>query len=129
MKIKNKIIIVSILFLICGIYIAYKGCFGTPVITIFNDSHAILKNIKISGTGYSKIILEIKPKEKFTFVASAKGETGIIIDFESPNGRIFRDDLAYIEARGGYGVLLTITNNFEIKTDYEMNKFYLKRIL
>ena len=125
----TPIIIISILFLICGVYIAYKGCVGLPVITIFNDSSTLLKNIKISGAGYSEIIPEIKPKKKFSFVVSAKEETGIIIDFESPNGRIFRDDLAYIEERGGYVVLLTITNNFEIKTDYEMNKFSLKRIL
>lgn len=129
MKLKNKLIIIAMPLLICGSYIAYKGYFGAPVITVCNHSSVSLKNIKVSGGGYSKIIPEVKPKEKFSFVASAKGETGVIIDFESPNGRIFRDDLAYIEQRGGYGVLLTINNNFEIKTDYEMNKFSIKRIL
>ncbi len=129
MKLKNKLILISIIVLICSSYIAYKGYLGAPVITIFNDSPVFLRNVKLSGTGYSKIIQEIKPNESLSFVVTAKGETGIIIDFESPAGHIFRDDLAYIEEHGGYGILLTITNDFEIKIDYEMNKFSLKRIL
>jgi len=130
MKSKNKLFTFSIFvaFFICSAYIIYRGLFGAPVITVYNDSPVILRTIKLSGTGYSKIIPEIKPKESFTFIATVKGEAGIVIDFESPNGHIFRDDLAYMEERDEYGVLLTITNNYEIKIDYEMNKFSLKRI-
>ncbi len=130
MKSKNKLLTSSIfvVLFICSAYIIYKGLFGAPIITVYNDLPVILRTIKLSGTGYSKIIPEINPKESFTFIATAKGETGIVIDFESPSGHIFRDDLAYIEERGGYGIRLTITNNYEIKTDYEMNKFSLKRI-
>jgi hypothetical protein len=99
---------------LCLLSLGTCSYFQAPVITIRNDSPVILHNISLIGTGFTETIPSLQPGKVISVTVRPHGESGLEIQFDSPQGRITKGDLAYIEASGGYKVTITVNEKFEV---------------
>jgi len=81
---------------------AYGSCSRAPVITINNDSLVTITNISLVGSGFSETIPSLEASKAISIRVHPQGESGLEIRFDTPSGRIKKDELAYIETSGGY---------------------------
>ena len=58
--------------------------------------------------------------EVITVTVHPTGESGLEIQFDTPGGRVVKNDLAYIEANGGYKVTIRINEKFEVDSKLEL---------
>jgi hypothetical protein len=105
---KKYFIILSIICLFsCSFYKA-------PEITIYNDSSEPIKNITLLGSGFSKNIPLLESSKSISITVQSVGESALEMQFDTPKGRIIKDDLAYVESRGGYKVTIKIDEDFNV---------------
>ena len=121
--IKNKIkVFIAILIVVISI-IAFKGYrlyseySKPPQITIINDSNSDLTNITLCGVGFNKKIGDIFTGKSLKVEVKPRSESSLEISFTANSKKYTKDDLAYIEPRGGYIVKLTIDETFNIKSE------------
>jgi len=107
--------------LICAIAAAlalrgvYRAYFGSPVITIINQSPHRVHDIVLRGNSFVKAVGPIPAGATQAIVVDPPGESGLMIEFVANGHRITKDDLAYIESSGGYCVSLLIDDQLEIR--------------
>ncbi len=94
--------------------VALAGCSRAPVITISNRSTNTLANVVVSGSGFSNRIDSIAPGAERSFTVRPPGVSGLRVTFDTGGQRIDVDDLAYIEARGGYRVAVTVQPDLKV---------------
>jgi hypothetical protein len=105
---------VAQLLLVAGT-IGVAGCSSSPVITITNRSDAVLTNLKVSGSGFSEHVESIAPATSRAITVRPRGESGLRVSFDSRGRHVDVDDLAYLEASGGYRVALTVQPDLKIE--------------
>jgi hypothetical protein len=94
--------------------VALTGCSRAPVITISNRSTNALANVVVSGSGFSNRIDSIAAGAESRFTVRPRGESGLRVAFDAGGQRIDVDDLAYIEAGGGYRVAVTVQPDLKV---------------
>jgi hypothetical protein len=94
--------------------VALSGCTRAPVITISNRSTNTLANVVVSGSGFSNRIDSIAAGAERRFTVRPPGESGLRVTFDAGSQRIDVDDLAYIEAGGGYRVAVTVQPDLKV---------------
>jgi hypothetical protein len=94
--------------------------FNAPEITIRNDSPAVIKNISLSGSGFTKKISSLEPGKAISVTVHPRGESGLEIQFDSPQGRIIKGDMAYIESWGGYKVTISVNKKLEVTSELKL---------
>lgn len=90
---------------------------GAPVITLRNDSNKELKSIAITGHGFAYRLESLKPNAEIALVVHPQGESGLQIEFTVDGHAKKKDDLAYLEASGGYCVAVRISETLDITSD------------
>lgn len=93
---------------------------GAPKITVYNESAETIKNITLLGSGFSEVIPSLEASKKISITVHPPGESGLEIQFDTSRGQFIKNDLAYIEAAGGYKVTIWIKKNFEIYSDSKL---------
>ena len=94
--------------------VALAGCSRAPVITVSNRSTNRLANVVVSGSGFSNRIDSLAAGAQSRFTVRPLGESGLRISFDAGGQRIDVDDLAYIEASGGYRVAVTVQPDLKV---------------
>jgi hypothetical protein len=94
--------------------VALVGCSRAPVITVANRSTNTLANVVVSGSGFSHRIDSLAAGAESRFTVRPPGESGLRISFDAGDQRIDVDDLAYIEASGGYRVAVTVQSDLKV---------------
>ena len=111
------------LIVIVVIFFIFKGCHLNakylipPQITIINNSTLELKDITLSGSGFTEKVGNLIPGGSMNTVVHPRGESGLEISFTAKSERYQKDDLAYIESTGGYIVKLIIDESLDIKSE------------
>jgi hypothetical protein len=105
---------------LCLLSLGACSYFQAPVITIRNDSPVVLHNISLIGTGFTETIPSLEPGKVISVTVRPRGESGLAMQFDSPQGRMTKGDLAYIEASGGYKVTITVNETFEVISKSEL---------
>jgi hypothetical protein len=105
---------------LCLLSLGACSYFKAPVITIRNDSPVVINHISLIGTGFTETIPSLEPGKVISVTVRPRGESGLEIQFDSPQGRITKGDLAYIEASGSYKVTITVNEKFEIISKSEL---------
>ena len=101
-------------FTILAAIVLLAGCSRAPVITITNRSATALTNIVVSGSGFSERIDRIAAGAERRLTVHPRGESGLRVVFEAGGQYINVDDLAYIEASGGYRVAVTVQPDLKV---------------
>jgi len=105
----------------------YRNYQGLPLITVVNNSANEMRNVVLSGPGWSSSIPVLEPAQSTTVFVQPKGESGLKISFQTSTESVEKDDLAYIETRGGYCVTLTIAPDLTITSEGGQPCFSLRR--
>ena len=90
------------------------GCSRAPVVTITNRSAVTLTNVVVFGSGFSNRIESITAGAERRVTVRPRGESSLRIMFDAGSQHIDVDDLAYIEARGGYRVAVTVQPDLKV---------------
>jgi len=101
-------------FILLTTIFALAGCSRSPVVTITNRSTNLLANVVVSGSGFSNRIDSIAAGAECRFTVRPPGESGLRVVFDAGGQRIDVDDLAYIEASGGYRVTVTVQPDMKV---------------
>lgn len=89
-----------------------------PKITVRNVSTEIIKNVVVFGYGWSQPLPSLESRKEIFFVLeNMKGESGLGIEFDTSAGHVKKNDLAYLEGRGGYYTTLTIRPDYNIDVE------------
>ena len=91
--------------------------FGSPVITLKNDSEKRISNILLSGSGFSQTIPSLAPRSTTSVVVYPQGASGLKIEFAVDGKSHMKDDLAYLESFGGYCVTVQVAADLTIASD------------
>ena len=120
---KINIIFIAVI-LICTSYFIFKEYqlysqySSSPQIIIINNSKLELKNIILSGSGFTEKAGNLVPGSNLSLVVHPRGESSLELSFSAKSEKYQKDDLAYIEASGGYIIKLIIDESLNIKLDY-----------
>jgi len=94
--------------------VALAGCSRAPVITITNRSTNALTAVVVAGSGFSERIDRIAAGAERKLTVHPRGESGLRVAFDAGSQHIDVDDLAYIEAGGGYRVAVTVQPDLKV---------------
>lgn len=99
----------------------YNAYPSPPQIQLVNLSDHTLRDVTLSGEGFTKAFPAVAPHVTEEFSVRPNRESGCEIAF-TVNGRLYqKDDLAYLEASGGYFLNITIQTNLEIEAHSGFN--------
>src|SRR5215470_629064 len=101
----------------------YVGYFGPPVITIVNDSAGEVAGVVLRGDDFVEAVGSIRPGRSKGVGVRPLGESGLEIVFSAQGKEVKQDDLAYIEAGGGYCVTLTIDAQLKVRNTDDSSCF------
>jgi hypothetical protein len=103
--------------------VALAGCSRSPVVTITNRSAVMLTNIVVSGSDFSERIESIAAGAERRVTVRPRGESGLRIAFDAGSRHIDVDDLAYIEAGGGYRVAITVQADLKVLVSSDLRGY------
>lgn len=84
---------------------------GEPKVRVVNHSTAELRNIVLSGRGFSVKLPSVPPGAIVEAAIAPRGESGLAVSFEAAGRRIAVPEQGYVENFGGY--VMTV----EVKPD------------
>lgn len=96
-----------------------RGYYGPPVITVVNDSGSKITNVVLEGHGFSVTLPDVDSGEAVTTIVHPSGESSLKIDFQLDGRVVTKDDLIYIESRGGYLAIITVQRGGQVKCQYD----------
>jgi hypothetical protein len=103
--------------------VALAGCSPSPVVTITNHSPVALNNVVVSGSGFSERIESIAAGAEHRVTVRPRGESGLRVAFDAGSQHIDVDDLAYIEASGGYRVAVTVQSDLKVSASSDLGGY------
>jgi len=93
-----------------ALYVGVWMLLGPAVIQVENDLPYEIRSIEVSGDGFNKRIARLGPGESRCVRPSGiHAESGLEFRAETDAGRIEATDLAYLEASGGYHVIIEVS--------------------
>jgi hypothetical protein len=99
------------------------GCSRPPVVTIVNSSTVTLSNVVVSGSGFSNSVGNIAAGASHKLTVHPSGESDLRVVFDAGDRHIDTNDLAYLEASGGYRVSVTIQPDLKVSAIEEIRLF------
>lgn len=103
--------------------VTLAGCSRAPVITITNRSTNALTAVVVSGSGFSERIDRIAAGAERRLTVHPRGESGLRVTFDAGSQHIDVDDLAYIEAGGGYRVTVTVQPDLKVSASSDLRGY------
>jgi hypothetical protein len=89
-----------------------------PEIKVVNRSGEDLEDVRLEGSGFSQNLEMLHAGESRWITVHPSGESGVYVSF-TVGGKPHKSDyLSYFESTGGYRIIVTIDQNFEIHTSY-----------
>jgi hypothetical protein len=104
--------------------VGLAGCSSSPIITITNRSDAVLTDVVVSGSGFSEHIQSLPAGTSKTLTVRPRGESGLRVSFDSRGRHVNVDDLAYIEASGGYRVAVNVQPDLKVEAKATLAPHY-----
>jgi hypothetical protein len=90
------------------------GCSSTVPVAVSNNSATALRNVVISGSGFSQAIPLITPGATITTRVRPRGESGIAVSFTADSRRIALPQQGYIEGSGNYAATVIVKPDFSV---------------
>jgi hypothetical protein len=107
-----------------------RGFFGPPVITIFNRSGSLLSDVSVAGEGFCQPMSDLSPGRCASVVVHPRAESGVKLVCRLADRKIETDNLSYIEASGGYAVIITVWQDGHVQcVDSPLGRFSWRRAL
>jgi hypothetical protein len=95
------------LLALAGALIFIDPC-DAPDVSVVNELGAPITDVAIAGVGFDESLGALGPGATVTRSVRCGGESGLTLSFTAAGERRAHDDLAYLEACGGYRVRLVI---------------------
>ncbi len=84
------------------------GCSSGVPVAVSNHSAIPLRNVVLSGSGFSQAVTTLAPGATATAQIHPRGESGIAIAFTADSRRIELPQQGYIEVSGNYSATVTV---------------------
>jgi len=95
-----------------------------PRIEVENNSDLYLEDLVVEGTGFRLQIDRLPPRSKIAALVHVAGESGLKVSFTAESKAYSDNDLAYLEERGGYYVVVTIDEDLNIHARPHLMRFF-----
>jgi len=103
----------------------FSGTYNAPPrIEVENNSDLYLEDLMVEGTGFRLQIDRLPPHSETTALVHVAGESGLNVSFTAGSRVSSDNDLAYLEERGGYCVVVTIQGATNIHTRPHLMHFF-----
>ena len=90
---------------------ALLGCSSGAAITVTNNCPTTVRDIVLSGSGFSESVPSLAPGESSTLQVQPKGESGVAISFTAYSRKVVLQQQGYFEGGGAYRVSVSINPN------------------
>lgn len=94
------------------------SCSGAPHVTVTNRSSKVLKNIEISGSGFTVTMPKVEPDSSEGVLVKPIGESSLRLKFTAGQKSYESSDMGYIEAMGGYCHEIVVSHDLQIETGH-----------
>ena len=91
----------------------------SPRITVVNDTDVAISNLTITGRAFTNSVPLVQAHSVKSLTVYPRGDSGIALSFDTPQGRISTKEIGYIEAVGCYRVRLVVETNFRVSFFYD----------
>jgi hypothetical protein len=93
-----------------ALFIAYRGLYGAPEITVINATLGELQKVTVSVRGRSKstVLGSLRAGESKSVIIQMSGESSITVTYTKGGEELKAENLGYIEGRGGYCATITL---------------------
>jgi hypothetical protein len=112
-SLRTLFIMVTILG-VCVAFVSFASRWFKARITVENKSQAMLVNVVVSGKGFSESLGTIDAGATANTWVSAKGDTGITVDFDLGGKHYSSGEQEYIAGMGGERFTATIEQDLQI---------------
>jgi uncharacterized lipoprotein YajG len=93
------------------------GCSSNPEVRVRNQSAMPIRNIRLSGKGFSVQVPDLAPGEAWMTNVKPSGESGVHLSFNAGARRFDVAEQGYFEAQGGYKVEVLIEPNMTVRVN------------
>ena len=90
------------------------SCSSDVPVAVTNTSDATLRNVVITGSGFSQAIPLITPGATVATRVHPHGESGISVAFTVDSRRVELPEQGYIERTGSYSATVTVKPDFSV---------------
>ena len=94
------------------------GVWNAPVARVQNRSAAELRNVELSGRGFTERIATLVPGASADVTLHPRGESSVDIAFEAAGRKVEAKGDTYIESAGAYRLLVDIAPDFSVRVRY-----------
>lgn len=101
------------------------GTYNAPLrIEVVNESDFALEDLVVEGTGFRLQIDRLPPHARTAAVVHVGGESNLKVSFTAGSKDYSDGDLAYLEERGGYSVVVTIDESLAFHARQRLMKIF-----
>jgi hypothetical protein len=103
--------------------LATVGCSEGPKVMVANHSEHTLKNVTMSGTGFSTSIAEIVPNSSEAVTVHPSGESSIRVFFYADGKRIDSGTCCYFENNPQYTIAVSVNGDLKVTVLSNLGKY------
>lgn len=93
------------------------GFFGEARVTVVNHTNVEVRNVVLSGRGFSVGVRTIPPGQSAEVKVQPRGESGVAVAFDANGRRVTAPLQGYVESHDGYRVRVEIKPDFSVNVD------------
>lgn len=93
------------------------ACSRHPQVVVVNESHALLRAVVVSGTGFESALGDLAPGASIAVEVAPTGETGLSLSFERDGARATLGPQGYFENSGSYSVRAVVAKDGTLRVD------------
>ena len=97
-------------------FLILVSCHDPDYATINNDSGIELRNVVISGSGFSQRVGTLAPAARYAFAPKPRGESGVRVEFDVADQHYDSGEQGYFEG-SDYRVSIRIDRDMKIAVD------------
>ena len=105
-----------------ALFSALAGCSSAPIITLSNQSPAVISNVVVSGSGFSTRIDCINAGAERKITVHPRGESGVKVTFDIGGRHITTTEQGYFESSGGYRPLVTVQPDTNVAVSVDLRR-------
>lgn len=94
---------------------ALLGVWDSPLVRVNNHSTTELRNVVLSGRGFTETLERLGPGESREVTVRPRGESSVDIAFDAAGRRVHVKGDTYIEAAGGYRVEMDVAPDLSVR--------------
>jgi hypothetical protein len=99
------------------------GCSPQNQVVVINQSNLQLRDVLVSGSGFSEQLGTIAPHEERRVVVHCRGESGLKISFKTDGNDVSFGPGGYFEGSGGYQVTATVSKDLGVSVKSELARY------